>query len=81
MTHPTAVQSCNLDMENLITDQNRSVATFAITTLLKAILFLYKKIFTFFFFFFDKFKIQLFNSYYFFIIKLFRQAMKLVLTV
>ncbi|KAF0485587.1 Coatomer, gamma subunit [Gigaspora margarita] len=35
MTHPTAVQPCNLDMENLITDQNRSVATFAITTLLK----------------------------------------------
>ncbi|CAB4485224.1 uncharacterized protein OCT59_003972 [Rhizophagus irregularis] len=35
MTQPTAVQSCNLDMENLITDQNRSVATFAITTLLK----------------------------------------------
>ncbi|GBC03868.1 hypothetical protein RclHR1_05380005 [Rhizophagus clarus] len=35
MTHPTAVQTCNLDMENLITDQNRSVATFAITTLLK----------------------------------------------
>jgi hypothetical protein len=44
MTQPTAVQSCNLDMENLITDQNRSVATFAITTLLKAIYF-YKKAF------------------------------------
>ncbi|CAI2167312.1 8121_t:CDS:10 [Funneliformis geosporum] len=35
MSHPTAVQPCNFDMENLITDQNRSVATFAITTLLK----------------------------------------------
>ncbi|KAJ3045274.1 Coatomer subunit gamma-2 [Rhizophlyctis rosea] len=35
MTHPTAVFPCNLDMENLITDPNRSIATFAITTLLK----------------------------------------------
>ncbi|GAB5592979.1 coatomer subunit gamma [Umbelopsis nana] len=35
MTKPNAVSPCNLDMENLITDQNRSVATFAITTLLK----------------------------------------------
>ncbi|CAG8444222.1 9166_t:CDS:10 [Diversispora eburnea] len=35
MSYPTAVQPCNLDMENLITDQNRSIATFAITTLLK----------------------------------------------
>ncbi|CAG8677291.1 79_t:CDS:10, partial [Acaulospora morrowiae] len=35
MNHPAAVQPCNLDMENLISDQNRSVATFAITTLLK----------------------------------------------
>ncbi|KAL8292151.1 hypothetical protein RQP46_001617 [Phenoliferia psychrophenolica] len=33
--HPTAVQTCNLDMEKLINDDNRSVATFAITTLLK----------------------------------------------
>ncbi|CAO3587908.1 unnamed protein product [Absidia cylindrospora] len=33
--NPAAVAPCNLDMENLITDQNRSVATFAITTLLK----------------------------------------------
>lgn len=32
---PTAVSPCNLDIENLITDQNRSIATFAITTLLK----------------------------------------------
>jgi hypothetical protein len=35
-THPTAVAACNLDMENLITDSNRSIATYAITTLLKA---------------------------------------------
>lgn len=34
-TNPTAVQTCNLDMEKLINDDNRSVATFAITTLLK----------------------------------------------
>jgi len=33
--HPQAVQTCNLDMEKLINDDNRSVATFAITTLLK----------------------------------------------
>jgi coatomer protein complex subunit gamma len=35
MTHPLAVTTCNLDMENLITDANRSIATLAITTLLK----------------------------------------------
>ncbi|KAI7862746.1 adaptin N terminal region-domain-containing protein [Spinellus fusiger] len=35
LTKPAAVAPCNLDMENLITDQNRSIATFAITTLLK----------------------------------------------
>ncbi|KAI8337118.1 adaptin N terminal region-domain-containing protein [Chlamydoabsidia padenii] len=35
LSNPAAVSPCNLDMENLITDQNRSVATFAITTLLK----------------------------------------------
>lgn len=34
-TNPVAVQACNLDMEKLINDENRSVATFAITTLLK----------------------------------------------
>jgi len=34
-TCPVAVWPCNLDMENLITDGNRSIATFAITTLLK----------------------------------------------
>ncbi|RKP08801.1 coatomer subunit gamma [Thamnocephalis sphaerospora] len=33
--HPTAVAPCNIDMESLITDNNRSIATFAITTLLK----------------------------------------------
>eukprot|EP01136_Pigoraptor_vietnamica_P015653 Opistho-1_new@59074 len=35
LTRPLAVTSCNLDMENLITDSNRSIATLAITTLLK----------------------------------------------
>ncbi|OJA20668.1 secretion protein [Rhizopogon vesiculosus] len=35
LTHPAAVASCNVDLENLISDQNRSVATYAITTLLK----------------------------------------------
>jgi hypothetical protein len=35
MTQPQAVTACNLDMENLIADANRSVATYAITTLLK----------------------------------------------
>ncbi|KAI9008863.1 adaptin N terminal region-domain-containing protein [Phycomyces nitens] len=35
LTKPAAVAPCNLDMESLITDTNRSVATFAITTLLK----------------------------------------------
>lgn len=35
MTHPLAVTSCNIDMESLIADQNRSIATLAITTLLK----------------------------------------------
>lgn len=35
MTQPQAVTACNLDMENLITDSNRSIATYAITTLLK----------------------------------------------
>ncbi|KAJ1679024.1 coatomer subunit gamma, partial [Spiromyces aspiralis] len=35
VTHPDAVQPCNVDMEDLITDINRSVATLAITTLLK----------------------------------------------
>lgn len=35
MKHPAAVTACNLDLENLITDLNRSIATLAITTLLK----------------------------------------------
>uniref|UniRef100_A0A061RA30 Coatomer subunit gamma n=1 Tax=Tetraselmis sp. GSL018 TaxID=582737 RepID=A0A061RA30_9CHLO len=35
MTHPMAVTNCNIDMESLIGDQNRSIATLAITTLLK----------------------------------------------
>ncbi|KAJ2159338.1 coatomer subunit gamma [Coemansia sp. RSA 552] len=34
-TQPAAVQPCNVDMEGLIGDSNRSVATLAITTLLK----------------------------------------------
>lgn len=35
MAHPNAVTACNLDLENLIQDVNRSIATLAITTLLK----------------------------------------------
>ncbi|XP_050534139.1 coatomer subunit gamma-2 [Daktulosphaira vitifoliae] len=35
MEHPSTVTACNLDLENLISDSNRSVATLAITTLLK----------------------------------------------
>ncbi|CAA7399426.1 unnamed protein product [Spirodela intermedia] len=35
MAHPLAVTNCNIDMESLISDQNRSIATLAITTLLK----------------------------------------------
>jgi coatomer protein complex subunit gamma len=35
LLHPEAVFPCNLDLENLITDQNRSISTYAITTLLK----------------------------------------------
>lgn len=35
MTHPMAVTNCNIDMEGLISDPNRSIATLAITTLLK----------------------------------------------
>ncbi|WFD24110.1 coatomer subunit gamma [Malassezia equina] len=34
-TRPAAVQACNVDMESLITDSNRGVATYAIATLLK----------------------------------------------
>ena len=33
--HPTVVTTCNMDLEGLITDSNRSIATLAITTLLK----------------------------------------------
>lgn len=32
--HPTAVAACSVDLENLISDPNRSVATLAVTTLL-----------------------------------------------
>ncbi|PIO63627.1 coatomer gamma subunit appendage domain protein [Teladorsagia circumcincta] len=35
MKHTNAVMSCNVDLEKLITDPNRSIATLAITTLLK----------------------------------------------
>jgi coatomer protein complex subunit gamma len=35
MIHPEAVTTCNVDLENLISDTNRSIATLAITTLLK----------------------------------------------
>ena len=42
MKHPAAVTACNLDLENLITDVNRSIATLAITTLLKVGFFVFK---------------------------------------
>jgi len=35
LTHPSSVATCNIDLETLIADSNRSVATYAITTLLK----------------------------------------------
>src|SRR5258708_1500394 len=35
LTHAGPVSTCNVDIENLITDSNRSIATYAITTLLK----------------------------------------------
>lgn len=35
VNHPTAVIACNVDLEHLIADPNRSVATLAVTTLLK----------------------------------------------
>ncbi|XP_065217369.1 coatomer subunit gamma [Planococcus citri] len=35
MTHPAAITACNMDLETLISDSNRSIATLAITTLLK----------------------------------------------
>jgi len=38
MAQPMSVTTCNLDLENLITDVNRSIATLAITTLLKVCL-------------------------------------------
>jgi coatomer protein complex subunit gamma len=34
-THPVAVAVCNVDLEALISDSNRSIATLAITTLLR----------------------------------------------
>ncbi|KAF9055946.1 adaptin N terminal region-domain-containing protein [Panaeolus papilionaceus] len=35
LIHPASVATCNIDLETLIADPNRSVATYAITTLLK----------------------------------------------
>ncbi|KAJ3473723.1 hypothetical protein NLI96_g12856 [Meripilus lineatus] len=35
VAHPASVATCNVDLENLISDSNRSVATYAITALLK----------------------------------------------
>jgi hypothetical protein len=35
IAYPQSVAACNVDLENLISDSNRSVATYAITTLLK----------------------------------------------
>ncbi len=35
MLHPSLVANCNIEMESLIADSNRSIATLAITTLLK----------------------------------------------
>ena len=35
LSHPASVATCNVDLESLISDSNRSVATYAITTLLK----------------------------------------------
>ncbi|KAK1651767.1 hypothetical protein QYE76_069572 [Lolium multiflorum] len=35
LTRPLAVTNCNVDLESLMSDQNRSIATLAITTLLK----------------------------------------------
>ncbi len=34
-SHPMSVTNCNIDMESLISDQNRCIATLAITTLLE----------------------------------------------
>jgi coatomer subunit gamma len=38
VAYPQSVAACNVDLENLISDPNRSVATYAITTLLKVCL-------------------------------------------
>jgi coatomer subunit gamma len=35
MTHPMAVTNCNIELEQLMMDPNRSIAVYAITTLLK----------------------------------------------
>ena len=44
--HPQAVAAANLEIEKLINDENRSVATYAITTLLKvrhSVRFIYRR--------------------------------------
>lgn len=35
VNHPTAVTNCNIELEQLMLDTNRSIAVYAITTLLK----------------------------------------------
>lgn len=47
MKHPAAVTACNVDLENLITDTNRSIATLAITTLLKVLLSVHEQMVSF----------------------------------
>jgi coatomer protein complex subunit gamma len=61
-THSDQLSPLNMDMENLITDQNRSISTFAITTLLKtgneaSVDRLLKQISTFMFEISDEFKV------------------------
>lgn len=37
MSHPVVVEACNSDLEALVNDPNRSVATLAVSTLLKTV--------------------------------------------
>lgn len=37
IAHPTIVETCNSDLESLVNDSNRSVATLAVSTLLKTV--------------------------------------------
>lgn len=69
MKHPSAVTACNLDLENLITDSNRSIATLAITTLLKtgsesSVDRLMKQISSFVSEISDEFKVWLFSAWF-----------------